>query len=63
MGEERVYRIEAVDGRVECPVCHANIDSEDFESYEFLDINDSYYGDISSITIRCSRCGAVLEVF
>jgi len=34
VGEGRVYRIEAIDGRVECPVCHTIIDSEDFESYE-----------------------------
>ena len=63
MREERVYRGESMDGRVECPVCHTIIDSEDSESYELLDIDDSYYGDISSITIRCSRCRAVLEVF
>jgi len=63
MEEERFYRVEAIDGRVECPVCHVIIDSEDFESYELLDVDDGCYGDISSITIRCSRCGAVLEVF
>ena len=34
MEEERFYRVEAIDGRVEYPVCHTNIDSEDFESYE-----------------------------
>jgi len=39
VGEGRVYRVEAIDGRVECPVCHTIIDSEDFESYEFLDID------------------------
>jgi len=34
MEEERVYKIEAIDGRVECPVCHTNIDSGDYDSYE-----------------------------
>jgi len=63
MEEERFYRVEAIDGRVECPVCHTNIDSEDFESYEFLDVDDSYYGDILSINIRCMKCGSILEVF
>ena len=38
------------------------IDSRDYDSYELLDIDSSYCGGISSITIRCSRCGAVLEV-
>ena len=28
-----------MDGRVECPACHTIIDSEDFESYELLDID------------------------
>ena len=63
MGEERFYRIEAIDGRVECPACHTIIDSRDYDSYKLLDIDDGYYGDISSITIRCSRYGAILEVF
>jgi len=62
MGEGRVYRVESMDGRVECPVCHTIIDSRDYDSYELLDIDSSYCGGISSITIRCSRCGAVLEV-
>jgi len=62
VGRGRVYRVEAIDGRVECPVCHTIIDSGDYDRYELLDIDYSYYGDISSITIRCSRCGAVLEV-
>ena len=39
MGEERVYRVEAINGRVECPVCHTTIDSRDYDSYEFLDIH------------------------
>jgi len=34
-----VYRVESMDGRVECPACHIIIDSEDFENYELLDID------------------------
>jgi C4-type Zn-finger protein len=51
-----------MDGRVECPACHTIIDSGDYDSYELLDVDSSYCGDIFSITIRCSRCGAILEV-
>jgi len=51
MREGRVYRVESMDGRVEHSVCHTIIDSEDFESYEFLDADYSYYGDISSIKL------------
>jgi len=51
MGDERFYRIEAVDGRVECLACHTIIDSRDYDSYELLDIDDSYYGDIFSILL------------
>ena len=41
-----VYKIESIDGRVECPTCHTVIDSKDLDSYELLDVDDSYYGDI-----------------
>ena len=64
MGEGEVYKIESIDGRVECPACHIIIDSsKDLDSYEFLDVDDSYYGDILSINIRCMKCGSILEVF
>jgi hypothetical protein len=59
---EDVYWIEARDGRVECSQCHAVIDVEDFESYELIDIDGSYYGDIFSVKIKCMECGAIIEV-
>ncbi len=58
----RGIQVKAMDGRVECPVCHATIDSEDYDSYELLEVDGSCYGDISSVTIKCSRCGSILEV-
>jgi len=63
MEEERFYRIEAIDGRVKYPVCHTIIDSEDYDYYEFIEVDGSYCGDIFSVTVRCSKCGAILEVF
>jgi len=34
-----VYRIESINGRVECPACHTIIDSTDYDRYELLDID------------------------
>jgi len=62
MGEE-IYRVESIDGKVECPVCHTIIDSGDYDSYELLDVDGSCRGNIFSVTIRCSRYGVVLEAF
>jgi len=36
-----VYRVEAIDGRVECPVCHAIMDLEDYDSYELIEVDGS----------------------
>jgi len=41
MREEGVYRVEAIDGRVECPVCHAIMDLEDYDSYELIEVDGS----------------------
>jgi predicted PP-loop superfamily ATPase len=60
--EDGVYKVEPMDGRVECPRCHAVIDGEDFESYELIDVDGSCCGDIFSVTIRCVKCGAMIEV-
>ena len=57
------YRVKAVDGRVECPLCHAIIDAEDYNSYELVEVDGSCCGDIFSVTIKCLKCGALLEVF
>jgi len=57
------YRVKAMDGRVEYPVCHAIIDSEDYDSYELVEVDGSCCGDIFSVTIKCLKCRAVLEVF
>jgi len=46
VGEERVYRVEAVDGRVEHPVLHIVIVSEDHDSYKLVEVDGSYCGDI-----------------
>jgi len=51
VGEGGVYRVEVIDGRVERLVCHTIIDSGDYDSYELLDIDDSYCGDIFSILL------------
>ncbi len=57
------YRVEYRDGRVECPVCHTIIDAEDYDSYKLIEVDGSCRGDIFSVTIRCNRCGSMLEVF
>jgi DNA-directed RNA polymerase subunit RPC12/RpoP len=59
---EGVYWIESRDGRVECPRCHSLIDSEDFESYELVEVDGTCRGDIFSVTIKCMKCGAIIEV-
>ena len=56
------YRVESIDGRVEDPVCHTIIDPEEYDSYEFMEVDGSCCGDIFS-TIRRSSCGSMLEVF
>jgi len=62
MCEGNVYRVEDEDGGVECPSSHITIDGEDFNSYELIDVDGSCRGDIFSVTIRCMKCGAVIEV-
>jgi phage FluMu protein Com len=62
MCEEWVYRVEARDGKVECPRCHTIINAEDFEGYELIDIDGSCCGDIFNVTIRCMKCGVILEI-
>ncbi|MCL7384431.1 MAG: hypothetical protein LZ172_07645 [Thaumarchaeota archaeon] len=41
---EDAYWVEARDGRVKRPRCHSVIDSEDFNSYELIDIVGSCCG-------------------
>jgi len=41
------YRVKAMDGRVECPVCHAIIDSEDYDSYDL-----SFHKNLSASTLK-----------
>jgi len=61
MGED-AYWAESRDGKIECPRCHTVIEAEDFESYELIDIDGSCCGDIFSVTIKCMKCGAIIEV-
>jgi predicted PP-loop superfamily ATPase len=61
MGED-VYWVESRDGRVECPRCHSVIDSEDLNNYELIDVDGTCRGDIFGVTIRCMKCGAIIEV-
>jgi hypothetical protein len=47
---------------LECSPYRVTIDFEDFESYELTDIDGSCCGDISNVTVRCMKCGAILEI-
>jgi hypothetical protein len=61
MGED-VYWAESRDGKIECPRCHTVIEAGDFESYELIEVYGTCRGDIFSVTIRCMKCGAIIEV-
>jgi hypothetical protein len=61
MGED-AYWVESRDGMVERPRCHAVIDSGDLNNYELIDIDGTCRGDIFGVTIRCMKCGAIIEV-
>jgi DNA-directed RNA polymerase subunit RPC12/RpoP len=61
MGED-VYWSESRDGKIECPQCHTVIEAEDFESYELVGVDGTCRGDIFSVTIKCMKCGAIIEV-
>jgi phage FluMu protein Com len=61
MGED-VYWVEAMDGKVECPRCHSIIDSENFNGYELIEVDRPCRGEIFGVTIRCMKCGAIIEV-
>ena len=50
-------------GRVECPVCNTIIDPQNYDGYELVEVDGSCCGDIFSVTIKCLKCGALLEVF
>jgi hypothetical protein len=39
------------------------IDAKDIDSYELLELNRSYYGEVFSITIKCLKCRSITGVF
>jgi hypothetical protein len=59
---ENAYWVEAKNGGIECPQCHTIINAEDFDSYKLIDVDGSCCGDIFGVTIKCVKCGAIIEV-
>jgi hypothetical protein len=48
--------------RLSAPRCHSIIDSENFNGYELIEVDGPCRGEIFGVTIRCMKCGAIIEV-